>query len=184
VDLNLRNRSDDSPSEYYVGLADYGSEAWQWHGPFTDGQVRLGMTAGMLSGLGNAFVALVAYDGADFDVVGLGINPADGGDTNAPPAPNAPSVTPIDGGLLLEWLPVWPAISGVPDLCASTPLVDQSSPVCNGELQQGNTRHLDRRHWPDYVRIGGGRFRQRKRNRRSLGLHWREPGYRVRWRHG
>jgi hypothetical protein len=70
VDLNLRNRSDGNPSEYYIGLADYSAEAWQWHGPFTDG-VRPGMTGGMLSGLATRSWRWWRMT-ADFDVAGWG----------------------------------------------------------------------------------------------------------------
>ncbi|HES57978.1 MAG TPA: hypothetical protein ENO21_00950, partial [Firmicutes bacterium] len=144
TDINLRNRSDGTPSAYYIGLADYGSGSWDWHGPFTDGQVRLGLNGGMLSSLGNAFVAVVAHDGADLDVVGLGVDLADGGDTTAPPAPAAPNVTPIDGGLLLEWIPVVAGdIAGYNIYFSSSPLVDQFSTGARsiGYLQ-GATRHV------------------------------------------
>jgi len=144
VDINLRNRSDSSPSEYYLGLADYGTGSWDWHGPYTDGQVRLGMSGDMLSGLGNAFVAVVAFDGADIDVVGLGINQANGGDTTAPPVPTAPSVTAIDGGLLLEWIPVVAGdLAGYNVYYSSSPFVDHSSVgVKDVGYIEGNTRHV------------------------------------------
>lgn len=95
---------------YFVGLADYGRDAWEWHGPFSDNHIRLSVarsgSADYTSSLGNVFVSVAAYDSAIADVVGIGINRAAPADTTAPPAPSTPTVTPVTGGLLLEWLPV------------------------------------------------------------------------------
>ena len=55
--------------------------------------------AAYTSGLGNLMLAVVAYDGADFDLVGLGVNARDDADTTAPPIPSAPTLTPVAGGV-------------------------------------------------------------------------------------
>lgn len=102
VDANLS-----AGTGYYVGLADYGPRSWNWHGPFTDNHIRLSTAGGeYTSALGNLFVCIVAYDGAELDVVGVGVNSVDPADTTAPPAPAAPEITPVSDGLLLTWLPV------------------------------------------------------------------------------
>ena len=92
---------------YYVGIADYGRVAWDWHGPFRDNHVRLG-TAGSdcTSALGIAYVCVAAWEGTGVDVVGVGINPLDPGDTVAPPAPALLDATPVTGGVELNWLAV------------------------------------------------------------------------------
>lgn len=92
---------------YFVGLADYGMSRWQMHGPFTDNHVRLNTTdSDFTSSLGNVFICLLANDGAAVDVVGVGVNALDSADTTAPPVPGMPTLTPVAGGLLVEWLPV------------------------------------------------------------------------------
>lgn len=107
VDINIKARSDGSLSDYWLGISDYDAGVWQWNGPFTDGQARLSLAPGnYLSGLGNLFVAVVAFDGSAFDVVGVAANPRDEMDSTAPPAPSAPVLTPVSGGVLMVWLSV------------------------------------------------------------------------------
>jgi outer membrane protein assembly factor BamB len=106
VDANVT-----SGTGYYVGLADYGSDTWEWHGPFTDNHVRLDTAdtsagADYTSALGSAFVCVLVQGGVSCDVVGIGVNAVDPADTTAPPAPGAPMIAAVQGGLLLEWLPV------------------------------------------------------------------------------
>jgi PKD repeat protein len=104
ADVNLLAMDDGSPSAYYIGLSDYGRGVWQWQGPFGDHHVRLSLPAGAyVSGLGNLFICVVAYDGAKFDVVGVAANPCDAADTTAPPAPTGLTATGIAGGLDLTW---------------------------------------------------------------------------------
>ncbi len=112
LDINLHAISGGSgPSPYYIGLSDYSKGSWEWRGPFTDGQIRLSAAAGVAAGadyaspLGNVFVAVLAFDGADLDVVGIGFELADSLDTTPPPAPAALGVTGASGSLLLEWTP-------------------------------------------------------------------------------
>lgn len=121
LDVNLNARSGapaGTPSAYYLGLSDYAKGAWEWHGPFSDSHVRLGRAAAgsadpeyqlasadYLSGLGNLFVTVLAFDGAAVDVVGLGVNPLAAADSTAPAAPAALAATPQAQALLLEWTP-------------------------------------------------------------------------------
>ncbi len=94
-------------SDYYVGIADYSANTWRWHGPFKANHVRIPLPDHeYTSTLGNLMLAVVAFDGAMFDLVGLGVNARDYADSTAPDAPPAPVLTPIPGGLLVEWLPV------------------------------------------------------------------------------
>ena len=106
-DVNLRPAAGGGASSFYVGLSDYARGSWEWRGPFNDGQVCLDTAAGnYLSGLGNLFVCIVVWDGSVVDVVGVGADPRDAADTTPPPVPSAPVLTPVAGGLLVEWLPV------------------------------------------------------------------------------
>lgn len=107
ADVNLRLTSANAESEYYLGVGDYSLNTWHWHGPFDVSHVRFNLpAAAYTSALGNLMVAVVAYDGADFDLVGLGVNARDDADSSAPPAPPAPALTPVAGGVLAEWVPV------------------------------------------------------------------------------
>ncbi|MCB1219089.1 MAG: PKD domain-containing protein [Planctomycetales bacterium] len=93
---------------YYLGLANYGSARWQWYGPFTDNHVRIStaLQGPYTSSLGSLFVSVLVHGGGAADVVGIGINNEDAADTTAPPQPSGLAVTPLDGGLLLDWDPV------------------------------------------------------------------------------
>jgi len=51
-------------------------------------------------------LAVVAYDGASFDMVAIGANVRDAADAEAPPIPAAPMLTPVAGGVFAEWLDV------------------------------------------------------------------------------
>ncbi|MEP0813615.1 MAG: PQQ-binding-like beta-propeller repeat protein [bacterium] len=104
ADVNLKPKEDGSPSSYWIGISDYGRETWKWLGPFGDPQIRLGTSIGdYTSELGIVYVAVLAYDGAKFDCVGVGLNPKDEADSVPPPTPAAPTVTSVPGGFLLEW---------------------------------------------------------------------------------
>jgi outer membrane protein assembly factor BamB len=108
-DVNLLPGDSGMPSEYYVGLADFGRGAWEWRGPFADSNVRLSTGADVAAGtdylspLGNLFVCVVAHDGSKVDVVGVAANAYDAGDTTAPPTPAGLTLTPVSGGLELTW---------------------------------------------------------------------------------
>jgi hypothetical protein len=102
ADVNLHNGS-----AYYIGVGDYSVNSWHWYGPFDVTHVRFNVPdAEYTSGLGNLMLAVVAYDGASFDVVALGANARDAADTEAPLIPAEPTLTPVSGGVLAEWLPV------------------------------------------------------------------------------
>lgn len=105
ADVNLHQRSDSSPSEYFLGVANYSKGAWDWHGPFTDSHVRLQMQASdYVSGLGNYFICVAAYDGSSFDVVGIGVNEKDLADSTPPATPAALVITNYDSSAYLEWI--------------------------------------------------------------------------------
>ncbi len=102
ADVNLRLNS-----AYYIGVGDYSVNTWHWYGPFAVSHSRFNVPpAAYTSGLGNLMLAVVAYDGANFDLVGLGVNAHDNADTTAPPTPSAPTLTAVAGGVLAEWVPV------------------------------------------------------------------------------
>ena len=102
ADINVHNGG-----SYYIGVGDYSVSTWHWYGPYSATHVRFGVPdAEYTSGLGNLMLAVVAYDGAAFDVVAIGANARDAADTEAPPAPGAPDLTPVAGGVFAEWLEV------------------------------------------------------------------------------
>jgi PKD repeat protein len=94
---------------YFVGLANYSSQRWDWHGPFSDNHVRLSPGAAVSAGadfsseVGSLFVALLAFDGASLDVVGVGANMYEPADATAPPVPTGLTLSPAVGGLELQW---------------------------------------------------------------------------------
>ncbi len=107
ADVNLRLDANSDTSAYYVGVADYSANTWHWYGPFTANYIRFNVPpASYTSSFGNLFLAIVAYDGADFDLVGLGVNARDYSDTDDPMPPATPTLTPEVGGILVEWVPV------------------------------------------------------------------------------
>ncbi|MCB1186082.1 hypothetical protein KDL29_02850 [bacterium] len=105
VDANLL-----SGKGYIVGLSNYGSGRWDWHGPFTDNHVRLqaatDTSALLTSPFGNTLVTVLCPAGSSADVVGIGVNQFDLADATAPATPLGLTATPVSGGLLLEWSPV------------------------------------------------------------------------------
>ncbi len=99
ADVNLHNGS-----AYYIGVGDYSVNTWHWRGPFAATHVRFNVPdAEYTSVIGSLMLAVVAYDGASFDVVALGTNVRDSADTEAPPIPDAPTLTQIAGGVFAEW---------------------------------------------------------------------------------
>jgi len=94
-------------SGYYIGVGDYSVNTWHWHGPFDVTHVRFNVPdVEYTSGIGNLMLAVVAYDGASFDMVAIGANARDAADTEAPPIPAAPTLSPVAGGVLAEWIDV------------------------------------------------------------------------------
>lgn len=94
---------------YYVGLADYGREAWEWHGPFMDNHLRFATAEAVAAGhnyispLGNTFVCVLTYDTCVCDVVCVGANPVNVSDVQPPPQPTGLAAAPVAGGLELDW---------------------------------------------------------------------------------
>ena len=141
ADVNLASLS----SEYWLSVADYGSGRWRTFGPFSDSHVRISLPEGdWLSGLGNLFVAVLTYGGGHAQVVGIGVNPTIAGDTTAPPAPDAPQLTAVEGGLLIEWLDVVAEdLAGYRIYYRSGTFIDQSAPgVRQVGYLEGLNRHL------------------------------------------
>jgi len=86
ADANLRLRSHSTPSAYYLGVADYPANTWHWQAPFAVSHARVSLPDyEYTSALGNLMAAVVAYNGSQFDLVGLGVNVRDDADTEAPP---------------------------------------------------------------------------------------------------
>ncbi|MCH7471456.1 PKD domain-containing protein [bacterium] len=149
VNLHLRDGGG-SLSEYWLGLSSYGEEVWDWRGPFSDSHVRISLGDAIAGGadytseLGNLFVAVLAYDGSSFDLVGLGINEYDAADTTAPPAPAALAVNPVAGGVLAEWIPVAAGdLAGYRIYYAGADFADGSEPfVRTVDYLEGATRHV------------------------------------------
>ncbi len=113
LDINPRPRSDGSQSSYFLGLSDYSGLRWEWHGPYSDNHIRLARASSpgpdvfaaqsYLSGAGNTFVTVVAFDGSTVDVLGIGFEGLDPADTLAPPVPGGLTAAPVAGGLSLQW---------------------------------------------------------------------------------
>ncbi|MCH7472358.1 PKD domain-containing protein [bacterium] len=151
ADVNLRlHDGGGSISEYWLGLSSYGAGTWDWRGPFSDSHVRIGLGNAVAGGadytsdLGNLFVAVLAYDGASFDLVGFGVNEYDAADTTAPPAPSAPVVSPVAGGVLAEWIPVAAGdFAGYRIYYAGADFADGTEPfVRTLDYLEGATRHV------------------------------------------
>ncbi|MEZ5339824.1 MAG: PKD domain-containing protein [bacterium] len=106
VDANLLGPD----SHYYVGVSNYGGVRWEWTGPFREGSIRLPVVTDgngdYTSGLGNTFVTVLAEPGSALDIVGIGVNQYEPTDASFPPAPAGLSLTPVNGGLELQWSPV------------------------------------------------------------------------------
>ncbi len=102
ADVNVHNGS-----AYYIGVGDYSVNSWHWYGPFAVTHVRFNVPdAEYTSVIANLMLAVVAYDGASFDVVALGTNVRDAADIEAPAIPAAPTLTQVAGGVFAEWLVV------------------------------------------------------------------------------
>ncbi|MCB1187383.1 PKD domain-containing protein [bacterium] len=103
VDVNLLPGV--NAASYFVGIANFDSSRWEWHGPFTDSHVRIPLDPqdSHLSGLGNAWTAVLGYDDVSFDVVGVSVSPASGGDAQAPDAVTGLNATAVSGGAELVW---------------------------------------------------------------------------------
>ncbi|MEZ5339386.1 MAG: hypothetical protein R3F46_14135 [bacterium] len=148
TDINLRLRSDDTPSEFHISIANYGSGRWDWFGPFTDGRVRLPLseaaTGDYISPLGNAFVSVVAFGGSSFDIVGVALNQFDPANASAPPVPTGLNLSPVNGGIELTWNSVIASdLAGYAVYWSKTSFSNpKSASVRKLGYLEGGTRHL------------------------------------------
>lgn len=145
ADVNLKARSDGSLSEFWLGLSNYGEAQWEWHGPFSDAQVRCSVPEGnYLSNLGNLFVAVVACNGAAFDIVGVSVNLREGGDAEPPPVPTGLVAAAVAGGVELSWNGVIAGdLAGYQLYFRDGWFLDQQAVGLHAvPYLEGNTRHL------------------------------------------
>ena len=144
IDANLLG----SGSEYYVGLSNYGAGRWDWRGPFTDGRIRLPVvhdgSGEYTSTLGNTFVTVLVDSGSALDIVGVEVNQFDLADTTAPTTPLGLSLTPVNGGLELNWSPVLEAdLAGYAIYYSNKSFVNPiSAGVRTVPYLEGSTQHL------------------------------------------
>ncbi|MCB1188337.1 hypothetical protein KDL29_14325 [bacterium] len=148
TDINLRSRDDDSASEFFISIANFSSGRWDWFGPFSDGRVRMPLsdaaTGDYISGLGNAFVSVVAYSGSSFDIVGVSLNQFDPGDASAPPAPGGLTLAARVGAVEMQWNGVIAAdLAGYAIYYSDKTFVNPGSAgVKQLNYLEGGTRHL------------------------------------------
>ncbi|MCB1220873.1 MAG: PQQ-binding-like beta-propeller repeat protein [Planctomycetales bacterium] len=144
IDANLLG----SGSRYSVGVSDYGSKRWAWHGPFQDSHVRLELARDsaddFTSTLGNTFVMVLVEPGSSLDLVGLGLNTLDLADATAPAQPLGLAAQAVNGGVELSWLPVPAAdLAGYVISYGSKPFINpQAAGVKQLPYLEGSTRHL------------------------------------------
>ncbi|MCB1187384.1 hypothetical protein KDL29_09490 [bacterium] len=103
VDANL-----EPGMQYYAAAANFSTGRWEWNGPFSDSHVRilLDPQSSHLSGLGNAWTAVLAYDGSEIDLVSVALAQRAIGDTDPPAQVNGVG-GPITGSSVdLSWDPV------------------------------------------------------------------------------
>ncbi|MCB1217174.1 PQQ-binding-like beta-propeller repeat protein [bacterium] len=150
ADVNLLDDGNGSPSQYLIGLANYGTGRWDWHGPFADSHVRLSLGKGIsegdsfLSSASNIFVTVLCFNGDSVDVVGLGLNPFDPADLTAPPQPAGLVASAVSGGLELQWNPVIAAdLAGYRISYGSKPFINPDAVgVRQLDYLEGSTRLL------------------------------------------
>ncbi|MCB1186889.1 PKD domain-containing protein [bacterium] len=150
TDINLLADGMVLPSSYYLGLANYGSGRWEWHGPFSDGHVTLSYGAhiaaggNFLSPVQNAFVCVLLRDGSAIDLVGLGLDAYDAGDSTGPAAPIGVVATPVAGGLELSWNAVAEAdLAGYRVSYSDRSFISpDSAGVLDTGMLEGSTRYL------------------------------------------
>jgi hypothetical protein len=144
----MRLRSDNTPSEFSIGIANYATGRWDFFGGFSDGRIRLpldqGSSGDYISPLGNAFISVVAYNGSSFDIVGISLNQFDPGDAFAPPMPGGLTLSPVAGGLELQWNSVLAGdLAGYRIYWSKSSFVNpQSAGVKALPYLEGSTRHL------------------------------------------
>ncbi len=149
IDVNLRlNTVSGELSQCWVGVAEWGKKAWEWrlapegHTRFSlAGRVAQG--ADFINDLGNLQIAVVGYDGASFDLVGIGVNTLASADSSAPPVPSGLSATPVAGGLELQWVPVIAAdLAGYRVYYSNSTFSSTGGNVRQVPYLQGSNRHL------------------------------------------
>src|SRR5690606_28159243 len=130
IDANLLDDGSGKASGYYVAFADYGSGRWQWHGPFSDSHVRLGLPdGGLLSSVNSFFAAVLVSGGYAADVVALGLERRTAADLEAPPVPQGLTATAVTGGAELQWNPVLAGdLAGYRILWSSQAFTDAGNP--------------------------------------------------------
>lgn len=144
---------------YYVGLSNYDTGTWEWHGPFSDHNPRLftgeqvDAGANYMDGVGNVYVNVLAYDGTSVDVVGAAANPYSPG--AAPDAPVGLALTAASGSLYVEWSPVLPTPAGYRIYYSSASFADAGAAgVKVVDTLEGLTHHvLDGLSGETFVRI-------------------------------
>ncbi|MCB1221574.1 MAG: hypothetical protein H7A35_00660 [Planctomycetales bacterium] len=148
TDINLRKRDDDSASGFYISIANFETGRWDWFGQYSDGRIRLSLseaaTGNYISGLGNAFVSVVAYNGSSFDIVGVSLNQFDPADATAPPAPSGLSLAARVGAVEMQWNGVIAAdLAGYAIYYSDKTFVNPGSAgVKKLNYLEGGTRHL------------------------------------------
>ncbi len=156
ADANLLPLANGQRSSYYLGVSDYAAGRWEWHGPFSDNHIRLGRSAagatgaGILRGsdylspLGNLFLAVLAYDAAAIDLVGVSANPGDTADVTAPQIPGGLTAAPVVGGIQLQWNGVLaPDLAGYRIYWSQTVFTDPHNPgVQQLDYLEGTTLHV------------------------------------------
>lgn len=104
ADVNLRYDGSGNLSRYWLGVADYDAGRWQWHGPFSESHGRVVLPSGNYSSdLGSTYVSMLCCDGANFDVVAVGVSPVDPVDTTPPGQPGGLTATAVADGAELQW---------------------------------------------------------------------------------
>lgn len=153
-DVNLQARSDGSLSQYFIGLSDYSTGRWEWHGPYSDHHVRLAQSTqrgpdvfaspDYTSSPGNLFITILAFNGSACDILGISSDPQDTADVTAPPIPDGLVASPVAAGLALQWNDV---IAG--DLAgyriyhsASSFTSGEAAGVRSAAYIEGSTRHI------------------------------------------
>ena len=141
VDANLQ-----PGMQYYAAAANFSTGRWDWSGPFSDSHVRilLDPQSSHLSGLGNAWVAVLAFDGSEIDLVSLALAQRAIGDTDAPGEVSGIG-GPITGSSIdLSWDPV--ADGDLAGYAIYYSKNSFSSPDAAGVMNigylEGTTRHL------------------------------------------
>ena len=91
-------------SGFYIGVGDYNRGTWDWNGPLTDSSITLLLEDVQVTQLGNAFVAVVAHDGAFGGVINVTTR-STRPDLIKPPQVTGLDAEPAGGGAHVSWTP-------------------------------------------------------------------------------